>query len=755
MPLSTDEVESIVRLEREAALGVNTAELAQERKTALDYYMGDMGQDMPAPDGRSQAVSSDVSDTIEGMMAPLMDIFASSGEVVRFEPVGPEDEEAADQETDYVNHVFMQKNPGFLLLYTFIKDALLSKVGILKVYWDKYEREQRETYSNQDAMALLGLLMNPTTEIVERTEHQDEYGTTLYDVTLSNKSTYACAKVEAVPPEEFGVSPMARSLKEATYCYHEPHGKTESDLIAMGFDAEQVERLETREDTPGVEAMARGYSQSSMTQPDVSIDKSMRVVKVTEHYKVMDYEQNGEPCLYRITTGGDNCEVLTRKGKPAIEQVDELPFAVATPIIMTHRFFGRAVADLVTDLQRIKTALVRALLDNTYLANNQRMEVAMDHAHERTIDDLLAINRPGGIVRTKRPGGLVPIPNNPINQFVFPMIEYIDATREWRTGVTRQGQGIDPNALQNQSATAVAQIFSAAQARIKLIARVLAETGVRDLFALLHGVIRKNDSQANTVRLRNKWVQVDPRNWKTREDMTVNIALGSGSKEQQIANIMNLINLQMQGVQAPNLGLVTPKNIYNSTVKLMDLYQYKNPDQYVTNPDGAPPQQPQPDPAMIEAQSKMQQQQGEMDLAKFKALSEERASQNKILIENRQAEADIAALNVKTQNDIALANRRFELEYELKMMDAQREERKMQHTEEIHRAKVAETVMPEAYRLMSDGWNNQQTQLREAMAAMQEHYQAMRDAMAAPRRIVRDPKTGRPMGIEMDNGRRG
>jgi hypothetical protein len=144
--------------ERSSAMAaIEASKLSSDRSDSMDYYLGDMSKDMPAADGRSSAVSTDVADTIEGLMPQLMDIFAGSDEVVRFEPVGPEDEQAAQQETDYVNHVFMQNNPGFMTLYAFIKDALLSKVGIVKIWWEEREEEQRETYYDltEDQFAVL------------------------------------------------------------------------------------------------------------------------------------------------------------------------------------------------------------------------------------------------------------------------------------------------------------------------------------------------------------------------------------------------------------------------------------------------------------------------------------------------------------------------------------------------------------------------------------------------------------------------
>jgi hypothetical protein len=178
MPMT--ELKSMLAAEKADALAAFTAaQLSQDRATAMEYYLGDMSQDMPAVDGRSQAVSTDVADTIEGLMPPLMDIFAGSDEVVRFEPVGPEDEEGARQETDYVNHVFMQQNPGFMVLYGFIKDALLSKVGIVKVWWEEREEEERETYydlteEQYEALAYAVQMSDGAMKIVEHTQNGDE-----------------------------------------------------------------------------------------------------------------------------------------------------------------------------------------------------------------------------------------------------------------------------------------------------------------------------------------------------------------------------------------------------------------------------------------------------------------------------------------------------------------------------------------------------------------------------------------------------
>ena len=349
-----------------------------------------------------------------------------------------------------------------------------------------------------------------------------------HDVTIVTTRKLAHARVMGVPPEEFGIERGARSIRDCNYCLHEVVSKTEGQLISEGFDDEQIKSLGDYTGNTDIETFARDTTGEHLSAASDSANTATRLVSITEHYVRMDYEGDGRPCLYQVITGGDQSEILRKDGRECITPFDAIPFATTTPVPMTHRFFGRSIADLVMPLQREKTALKRGALDNLYLHNNPRVEVSEAHAGPNTLDDLL-VSRPGGVVRTKTAGGLnwQVVPD--ITSSIYPMMQYIDAELETRTGLSRQSQGIDANALQNQSATAVAQMFSASQMRIKLIARIMAE-GVRDIFALLHGTIRKHGQSQQTVRLRNAWVAVDPRAWKTREDMTINVGLGSGGK---------------------------------------------------------------------------------------------------------------------------------------------------------------------------------------------------------------------------------
>jgi hypothetical protein len=504
-----------------------------------------------------------------------------------------------------------------------------------------------------------------------------------------------------VPPEEFGIERNARDIKTCNYCFHEVVTKTEAELISEGYDEDQIKALEEYTGNADTETQARDTVEEHSGTG--AANTSSRLVRITEHYIRMDYEGNGRPCLYQVTTGGTQGEILKLNGKDCIEPFDSIPFACTTPVPITHRFFGRSIADLVMDIQRIKTALLRGTLDNSYMVTNPRIEIAESHAGSNTIDDLLT-SRPNGVVRTKVPGGLQTIQTPPIGQYLMPVMEYMDGVREMRTGITRQSQGVDANALQNQTATAVAQTFSASQARMKLIARIVAE-GVRDMFSLLHGVIRKHGQQQETVRLRNTWVNIDPRQWKNRNDMTINVGLGTGGKAERVAHLMALANFQKELLLGGKAHLVDDQALYNTFKQLAKLMDYKNPDQFINDPSAKDPktgqplhpaQPPPPDPAMVKVQADAQMKQAELQMRgqeiQANAQIDQQADERKAAIEQVQAQADIATQDRKTQAEMAMAQQKFEFEKELKLMDFQlkreQQQAEMEMKRELHHASL-------------------------------------------------------------------
>jgi hypothetical protein len=507
-----------------------------------------------------------------------------------------------------------------------------------------------------------------------------------HDVTVVSTRKLARAKVMGVPPEEFGIERAARTIKDCNYCFHEVVTKTRGQLKDEGFDEDMVDALTAYngQSTSNVETLARDNVEEHLFAGS-ELNPSGQLVRLTEHYVRMDYRGDGRPCLYMVTTGGDQGDILKKDGKEVIVPVDVIPFAATTPVPITHRFFGRSLADLVMEIQRQKTALKRGALDNLYLHNNPRVEVSEQNAGPNTLDDLL-VSRPGGVVRTKTAGGLnwQVVPD--ITPSTFPMMQYLDAELETRTGLAKQTQGIDANALQNQSATAVAQVFSASQMRIKLIARIMAE-GVREIFSLLHHTIRTHGGKEETVRLRNKWVPIDPRAWKSRDDMTINVGLGSGGKAQQFAQTMAIANVQKELVAANKTNLVGDKELYNTASELTKIMGHRNPDLFFKDPDAKgpdgqllnPPPPPPVDPKVQAAQAKAQ--------------ADQATAAHKAEIEQQKAQTDAAHQQMKAQADIAIANVKADLDAKIAILDAHlkavQADQKMQHTQQQHKADMA------------------------------------------------------------------
>lgn len=656
-------LKSILQAEKRAALGdaygTADSDLSQQRAESMDYYQGDMDKYMPTAEGRSKALSTDVADTVDSLMPTLMDIFMGSDEVVRFAAVGAEDEEAALQETDYVNHCFFTENPGFTVLHSFIKDALIQKNGVVKYWWDEGDEEQRETYLNltDDAFALLAA--EETVEIIEHTEREgaDEYGqpALLHDATVIARKPYGRVKVMAVPPEEFLIARDAISIQDSRYCAHVTK-KTRSELIDDGYPKSVIDDLPTGTEILGIEDEARDTVNDNDDSTDgADVNHAMQKVEVTEHFIKVDYDDDGIAELRKVTTAGTGMEVLDN------EPYDRMPFAGITPILMSHRFWGRAVADIVKEIQKINTALMRHMLDNIYYMNSQRLEIAESHMGDHTIDDVLT-PRPGSPIRTKTPGGLNPIPTESIVQHVLPVIEHMHMVRETRTGVSRFNAGPNANSINpfNSTATGANIVATAGQQRIRLIARTFAETGIKDMFLGIHELILKHGKDARKVKLRNKWVTVDPRQWKTRKDMTVMVGLGTGTKDQIQQYLMQILEFQVQAIQMQGSAsgpLVKLANVYNTLKKVVENAGYRDVDPFFTEPPENYQEPPKQDPKMAEVQGKLQlkqaEVQGNMQMKQAEMQADMQSEMQKAQMDAQlQRESNIADLNAKRQEAV-------------------------------------------------------------------------------------------------------
>jgi hypothetical protein len=658
--------------EIQASLGYRDGKLTKQRADALDRYHGKKyGNEQ---EGRSQIVTRDVADVIEWIMPSLMKIFTGGDKVVQFNPQGPEDVEAMQHATDYTNFVISRQNPGFSIIYSWFKDALLQKNGIVKHYWDDTTEVIREEYKNLTEEEFTALLLDDNVEIKEHTvigEEQDELSLqptqVLHDVVVNRTYEDGQVRIENVPPEEFLINKYAKSIKEARFVGHRVK-RTKSELLQQGYSKKVIEKAFNNDDGDyKAERLARFQHDQSSSYPAGSVDEG---VWITECYIRVDYDNDGIDELRKITKVGD--EILDN------EAVDSVPFSSLTPIPMPHKFYGLSVYDIINDLQLIKTTLMRNLLDNMYLTNNGRYEVVEGQVN---LDDLMTA-RPGGIVRVRTPGAVNPLNTPQLDANSFNMLGYLDGIREERTGVNKNGLGLSEGALKShQTASGINQVMTAAQQKIELIARVFAETGFKDMTVAVYQLVQKYESPEKLVRLNNKWVTMYPADWKEKVDCTAQVGLGFGNKDMNLMHLGQLSQTIQMIAQHPSAGLLLkPKNIYNLVAEQIRAMGMKNIDDFITDPGDQQPQQQQQGPspeeqaAQVETQLKVeelklkvQKMQQEASLKQQEMQLDAQMQQQEIDLKKQEAQVN---MQIKAQEleikkaDLALKQQELILERE-------------------------------------------------------------------------------------------
>jgi hypothetical protein len=608
--ITEEELVTRIRGEISDSLGYMGDVISTQREQAMKYYYGlPFGNEV---EGRSQFVDSTVQDTIEWIKPSLMRVFASGDEMVKFSPHGPEDVRMAEQATDYVNYVFTKDNPGWEILYSWFTDALLSKNGIIKVWWDEYADDQREEYQGLDELSFTALISDDDVEVIEHTEYEEADVTnvmvSMHDVVIKRSSYNGKIMIENVPPSEFLISREAKNIQDARFVCHRVM-KTLSELREMypdedlepgelggggddmsAFSAERLERYQFDKSAKYWEGMGGG---------DDYGEEGLRTYWLHESYLQTDFDGDGITELRKVCTVGSR--VL------ANEEIDSVPLISITPIKIPHKFFGLSVADLVMDLQLMKSTLMRNLMDNMYNQNFGRFAVLEGQAN---LDDLLT-QRPGGVVRVKSPNAVMPLATPALQPYSFQMLEYIDGVREARAGVSRMSQGLDENALTSHTtATAVNSVMNAAQSRMELIARNFAETGVKDLMIRIYELLLKNQDKERVVKLRNEWVPVRPDTWNDKYDCTVSVALGSGNKDQQMMHLSQMLSFAGEAMKG-GLRIVSEQNMYNLGASLVKAMGFQNISDFLTDPSQLPPDEQQPSPQeqakLMEAEVKKQE----------------------------------------------------------------------------------------------------------------------------------------------------
>lgn len=648
--MTKSELSAHVEHEIQGALGYGDGKLTQQRTDALDRYYGKKyGNEQ---EGRSQIVTRDVADVIEWIMPSLMKIFTSGDKIVQFEPQGPEDVKMAQQATDYTNYVIMKQNPGFSIIYSWFKDALLQKNGIVKHYWDDTTEVTREEYKNLTEEEFTVLLLDDGVEVTEHTANETEAveegmmpQPTTHDVVVKRTRESGQVRIEPVPPEEFLINKYAKGIEDARFVGHRVK-RTKSDLIAQGYPKAKIEKAFSAEEAEWKsERLARFDFDGDSSYHDVD-----EGVWVTECYVRVDFDNDGIDELRKVTKVGD--EILDN------EVVDSVPFSSLTPVPMPHKFYGLSIYDLISDLQLIKTTLMRNLLDNMYLTNNGRYEVVEGQVN---LDDLMT-SRPGGIVRVRTPGAVNPLATPQLDQNSFNMLGYLDSIREERTGVNKNSMGIGDGGLKShQTATGVAQVMTAAQQKIELIARVFAETGMKDLSNSVYQLIQKYESPEKLIRLNNEWTTLYPAEWKERMDCTAQVGLGFGNKDMNLMHLGQLAQTMQMIAQHPAAGmLIKPKNVYNLVAEQIKAMGMRNVQDFITDPgDQQLPKQPNPEEQAKQMETQLKAE--ELKIKMQKLQTESALKQKEMELDSQLAQQELELKAAEAQINMQIKAQELEL----------------------------------------------------------------------------------------------
>ena len=638
MPISVDvaapeamddaELQAILNGELTDAVSYIDSDISPIRAKGTEYYRGDpFGNE---EDGRSQVVAMEVRDTVSAMMPSLMRVFFSSENVVEYVPRGPEDESGAQQATDYANYVFSADNNGFMQSYAIFKDALVRKCGIAKYWWEETAEVRIEDYSGLDD-ATVQMLMAEDAEVKVVVSYPDPAISEamiaeaqmqaaaagvmappvpmLHDVQIKRVLRDGRIRIMAVPPEELIIDRRARSFEEAGIIAHRQM-LTVGELLQMGYDMDEIEpNISSTDLDTNDEYLARQPLSTTMGSND-SMNPMQRRLLYVEAYVRVDYDGDGLPELRKLCCMGSSYKMVRNLPASYIPFVD-FPF---DPEPHTSPIEAMSVFDITHDIQEIKSQVLRNTLDSLAQSIHPRTAVVEGQVN---IDDVLN-NETGAVIRMRAPGMVQPLAQPFVGQAGYSMLEYMDQVKEDRTGMSKAAMGLNADALQSSTKAAVAATISASQSRLELTARIMAE-GMKKLFKGILFLLTTHQDKPRMVRLRNQWVQIDPRAWDASMDVSVNIGLGGGDVNDRLQTLTMISQMQKAIVDQYGLmnPLVTPQMYSRTLQKMVELSGFKDASQYFNQipADFQIPQEP-PKPTPEEVLAQVQAESIQADIQK-------------------------------------------------------------------------------------------------------------------------------------------
>jgi len=649
-------------------------EQSKTREQALEYYEGKPAC-IPHNEGRSFSVSKDLRSTVKKLMPSVMRMMFGSDKAVQYEPIGPEDEAAAEQASDYVNRVVMRETMSRRAIESAIFDALVLKTGILEWCATEKTKVVVTEHKNLSDEAVLGLFDDPENEVFdyEKTPETDpmllemDPNAMRHSFKVRRKETEVVCELKAVPRGSFLISPNARSIADAPLVGKKMEA-SRSDLVAEGYDKDQVYRLscvDRRDDDDDFERYGDDW-----TDLDTGAAKAGEDVEYYEVYARLDYDGDGIAELYKVVYGlaardggGDEINGAQKYIVLQSEPCDEAPFSDIAAEYSAHQFEGHSVFEDIEDVQRIKTVLLRATLDNLNWQNNFQRAVQLD-----AVENPESVQNPqfGQDILLKRGvSAREAVQRIPVPFFAaksFDMMRYMDEVRDERTGITDASGGIDPEGFQNMSATAAHLAAESGVAQADMIVRNLAN-GIQRAFKGLLKLIVAHHDKARVVRLRGEWVEYQPDSWNADMDCTVNVGLGGGTRERDMQMLQIVLGLQREiianfGVDNP---VVKPDQLYATLEKITEAAGFANAEPFFTRPD------PQ------EIAAKMAQQQQGDGTAQAQQQLEMQKAQADMAVKQAKQEAETQLAREKMQAEMQIARERMQAEIQLQREKMQAE----------------------------------------------------------------------------------
>ena len=634
-------------------------QVGEERAESTEYYLGNEPEATSTL--QSEFISTDVRDTVLFMLPNIMRTFFGTKKVVEFVPNGPEDIPLAEQQTDYINYIVQQKNQGFNVLYSAFKDALVRKTGFVKGFWDDSITASTHEYTGLDPQSYQALVLDPNVEIVEESVTMETITTldpvsgeevvqeipAMYDITIRRVKAKNQVCLEAIPPEEVLISRHARDIKSASYVAHRMI-KSVSELVAMGYDQDEIEEYAsyagTALDPESYDEQQARNPFDNMVYPDRN-DSGGKDVLYIEHYLFYDFDGDGIDERIRVCTIGDGLHILN------VEQWDDLPIVMFCPDPEPHTAIGSCPADYLKPIQAAKSQIMRDTLDSLGHSIFPRMAVVEGQVN---IDDVLNTDI-GQPIRVRAPGMVQPFSVPFVGKEAFPVLGYLDESKENRTGVSKASAGLNADALQSSTKAAVAATMSGAQGRIELICRHFAEGGMKDLFTLINNLVIKHQNAQDVFRLNGKFVPVDPRYWDTDKDLVVNVAISKSSDEEKFAILGSVAGKQEQILQTlgPSNPMVSLQQYANTLSRMIEMAGFKDPESFINTevpPLPPAPQETKPDAAELLAQAEAQKAQVQAQ----KAIIDAETDRMKIIMDDdRNRDIEEAQIRLKAAELLA------------------------------------------------------------------------------------------------------